>query len=261
MIRCERNGVVFYEFEILARYPQVLHAIFTRIGGKSSEPFYSLNVGQWVGDEPMAVQANHDLIFQALGIQPGQVVTAHQVHGARVAIAEAAQQGTIIPATDSLISQRRGVALLLRFADCLPLMLYDPQRQAIALAHVGWRGCLAGVVVNTLAKMRRVFGCEPRDVLAGLGPAIGPCCYEVGPDVITGVEQALGGNSGLLLTQPDGTTHLNLPAAVRQQLQKAGVQKTEDSGLCTHCHTTEFFSHRAEKGRTGRFAAILALRE
>jgi len=261
MIRCERDGVIYYEFETLAQYPEILHAVFTRIGGNSQGEFHSLNVGQLVGDEPTAVQANHDLIFQTLGIQPGQVVTAHQVHGARVAIAEAAQQDTIIPATDSLISQRRGVALLLRFADCLPLMLYDPQRQAIALAHVGWRGCLAGVVVNTLAEMGRAFGCEPRDMLAGLGPAIGPCCYEVGADVIMGVEQAFGNHNSLVLMQPEGTTHFDLAGAVRQQLQEAGLQKVEDSGLCTHCHTTEFFSHRAEKGRTGRFAAILALRE
>ncbi len=260
MIRRQRNGVVFHQFESLARHRNVMHAVFTRLGGTSSGPFHSLNVGALVGDDPAAVRANHGGILQVLGIGADQVVTAHQVHGARVAIVDAAQGGTVVPTTDGLISRARGIVLLLRFADCLPLMLYDPLRQVVALAHVGWRGCLAGIVTSTIAEMQRAFGCDPRDMLAGLGPAIGPCCYEVGREVTVAVEEIFDSGHGLLPTQPDGSVHFDLPSAVRNQLLRTGVRRIEASGLCTCCKTDEFFSHRGESGNTGRFAAVLGLR-
>lgn len=261
MIRRTTNGIVFYQFASLTPYREVLHAVFTRIGGTSHGPFQSLNVGHLIGDDAAAVDANHRLIFQALGINAETVVTARQVHGAQVAIVGTAHWGTIIPATDSLISAERGTVLLLRFADCVPLMLYDPLRHVLALVHVGWRGLFAGVVPHTIAALQQAFACYPYDILAGIGPAIGPCCYEVGPEVLAKAEQTFGGDSGLLQPQPSGAIHFDLPGAVRRQLQNLGVQHIEDSALCTSCHTDEFFSHRAEHGRTGRFAVILGLRE
>jgi len=260
MIRCTSNSLVFYQFVSLAQQQEVLHAVFTRIGGKSSGVFHSLNVGHLIGDDPSAVEANHGLIFRTLGIEAGQVITARQVHGAHVAAVTASQRGTVLPATDSLITDERRIALLLRFADCLPLMLYDPLKHAIGLVHAGWRGVIAGVVPNTVTALQHTFGCHPTSLIACLGPAIGPCCYQVGADLATKVEQAFGPQSGLLLPQPDGTLHFDLPGAVRWQLERMGVQKIEDSALCTSCHTDEFFSHRAENGHTGRFAAVLALR-
>jgi YfiH family protein len=261
MIRRQHNGIVFYQFESLARHRDIIHAVFTRIGGTSSGPFHSLNVGGSVGDDPAAVHANHSAILQVLGIQAGQVVTPHQVHGVRVATVDSAQGGTVVPATDGLISQARGIVLLLRFADCLPLMLYDPLRQVVALAHAGWRGCLAGIVTNTVSEMQRAFACDPRGMLAGLGPAIGPCCYEVGHEVAAGVDEAFGSGHGLLSIQPGGSIHFDLPGAVHSQLLRTGVRRIEASGLCTCCETDEFFSHRGESGNTGRFAAVLGLRD
>jgi YfiH family protein len=260
MIRRSIDGIVFYQFTSLAQQAQVLHAVFTRLGGKSGGAFRSLNVGQLVGDEQTAVQANHGLIFRTLGIKPMQVVTARQIHGAHTTCVGVMERGTMVPATDSLISQTRGVSLLLRFADCLPLMLYDPVQQAIALVHAGWRGLLAGAVPNTVVALQRAFGCRPRDLIAGLGPAIGPCCYEIGSEVVARVEHVFGSRNELLSMHPDGSVHFDLPAAARWQLRREGVQQIEDCALCTSCTTDEFFSHRAEKGRTGRFAAILALR-
>lgn len=260
MIRREQDGVVFYQFETLANHREVTHAAFTRLGGRSTGSFHGLNVGQSVGDDEAAVRHNHQLVFQTLGLAPEQVVTAHQVHGTNVAVAQAASLGSVAKATDALISRERGVALLLRFADCLPLMLYDPVQGAIGLVHAGWRGCLAGVLPCTIDAMEHTFGCAPRDLLACLGPAIGPCCYQVGTEVITRVRDVFGGGDRLLLTQADGSCHFDLPGAVRLQLLDVGVRHIETSGVCTHCRTDEFFSHRAEKGRTGRFATILALR-
>lgn len=260
MIRRTANGIVFYQFASLTAYEELLHAVFTRIGGASQGAFHSLNLGHFIGDDDAAVQSNHERIFEVLGIKAHHVVTAHQVHGANVAIVGTAHWGAIMPATDSLVSIEHGTALLLRFADCVPLMLYDPSRHAIALVHVGWRGLFAGVVLHTLSALQQAFGCAPCEFVAGIGPAIGPCCYEVGPEVVAKVEQAFGTGSDLLLPQPNGAVHFDLPGAIRRQLRDQGLQHIEDSRLCTSCHTDEFFSHRAERGRTGRFAVVLALR-
>ncbi len=259
MIRRKHNGTVFYQFESLARHCHIIHAVFTRLGGVSSGPFHGLNVGELVGDDPAAVRANQNAILRALGIRAGQVATSQQVHGARVATVGSAQGGTVIPATDGLISRARGIVLLLRFADCLPLMLYDPRRQVVALAHVGWRGCIAGIVASTVSEMQQAFACDPRDMLAGLGPCIGPCCYEVGHEVTMAVEGIFGSNHELLSTGPSGSVYFDLPSAVRSQLLGTGVRRIEASGLCTCCETDEFFSHRGESGSTGRFAAVLGL--
>ncbi len=151
--------------------------------------------------------------------------------------------------------------LLLRFADCVPLMLYNAARHAFGLVHVGWRGLFAGIVPHTLLALQQAFGCEPYHIVAGIGPAIGPCCYEVGSDVVVRAKQTFGADSSLLRPQPNGAVHFDLPGAVRHQLQEHGVERIEDSGLCTSCHTDEFFSHRAERGNTGRFAAMLGLRK
>jgi YfiH family protein len=259
MIRTTRDGVVFYQFAQLARYAELQHAIFTRLGGRSQGALFSLNVGSLVGDDPATVEANHELICASLDLPRAALVTARQVHGGHVAAVGSVDAGSILPSTDALVSDEPGVALLLRFADCVPLVLYDPRRHATGLAHAGWRGMAAGVVPNTVAALHSAFGCRPADLVAGVGPAIGPCCYEVGPDVIVEVERLFGKPTDLLCREPDGAVHLDLPGAVRQQLQQSGVVQIEDSGLCTSCHSDEFYSHRAEKGHTGRFAAVVAL--
>lgn len=269
MIRQGANGLVFYQFVELLQHATLQHAVFTRLGGRSQGAFAGLNVGHLVGDDPAIVQANHELIGAALDIAPDAMITARQVHGANVAIVHGAQRGTVVPATDALIGNEPGIALLLRFADCAPVLLYDPQRRAIGLAHAGWRGLVGGVVPNTVAALQSSFGCRPADLMVSVGPAIGPCCYEVQrpgkagdaeSEVVTAVTSAFGAQSGLLTRQPDGAVHLDLPAAVRRQLQQCGVQRIEDSGLCTACHCDEFFSHRAAGGNTGRFAVVLSLR-
>lgn len=269
MNRCSTDGVVFYRFESLSKHPEVQHGIFTRLGGASKGPFACLNLGHSVGDDPDAVEANHRLVSQALGLSLEQFVTAHQVHGRNVVEVGLKERGTVVPDTDALITAQSGVALLLRFADCVPLLLYAPSRRAIGLAHAGWRGVVAGIVPATLAAMQRSFGCDAAEIIAALGPAIGPCCYQVGQDVGDQVAQAVGCHAGLrgkpalrdvLRRDRSGDgLYLDLSGAVRGQLELAGVSHIETSGLCTSCHRDEFFSHRAEGGCTGRFAAVLAL--
>jgi YfiH family protein len=217
-------------------------------------------VGHLVGDQHELVEANHDLIYQALDIPRGDVATARQVHGSRVALVGWGDRGRVIPATDALITDMQGLSLMLRFADCLPVLLYDPVRRAIGLAHAGWRGTVKGIAAKTVAAVMQAYGSQPADIVAGLGPCIGPCCYQVGSEVIEAVRANFNHWRGLLRPQRDGSLHFDLWEANRLQLAEAGVEEIDVSRICTACRTDEFFSHRAEGAQTGRFAVVLGMR-
>jgi len=252
------NGVVLYRFEGLRGVSGVTHAILTRLGGVSQGPFAELNLGHTVGDRLGAVEENHRRGLAALGLAPGGVVTAHQVHSAHVEVVGRDRIGTVRPATDALVSDEPGVALLMRFADCVPVSLYDAERRVVAIAHAGWRGVVAGVVLETVDVMSRRFGCKPAQLWAGVGPAIGPCCFEVGADVARVVAAACPPEADIVCVH-DSRITVDLPGAVGAQLSSAGLRNIEQSGMCTACHLDEFFSHRAEHGKTGRFGMILGL--
>jgi YfiH family protein len=260
VLRHQSNGLVYYRFVNLASHHEVLHGVFTRLGGVSPSPYGSLNVGHLVGDGHELVEANHELIYQALGISRRDVATAHQVHGSRVALVGPEDCGRVIPATDALITDTAGIALMLRFADCLPVLLYDPVRRAIGLAHAGWKGTIEGIAAKTALVMVEAYGSRPADIIAGLGPCIGPCCYQIGSDVIESVKASFNHWQGLLQPRGDSSFHFDLWEANRRQLAEIGVKDIELIQLCTACRTDEFFSHRAEGGHTGRFAVILGMR-
>ena len=260
MERVQNETLVYYRFASLARHPEIVHGVFTRLGGASQPPYASLNVGHTVGDDLAAVEANHARICQALGIARSAIATARQVHGSRVALVGPEDRGRIAPATDGLVTNVPGVPLMLRFADCVPLLLYDPVHRAIGLAHAGWRGTVEGLARKVVLAMAEAFGSRPRDLVVGLGPAIGPCCYSVGEEVARAVRAALPDGGSLLRCQGDGTLHFDLWEANRWELAEQGVEQIEVAGLCTACHVDEFFSHRAERGETGRFGVILGLR-
>jgi YfiH family protein len=147
---------------------------------------------------------------------------------------------------------------MLRFADGVPLLFDDRHRRAFGLAHAGWRGVPAGVVGATVATMVEAFACRPADLWAGIGPSIGPCCYEVGAEVVEQIKGAVNGSDPF--RWQGERVHLDLWAAVRSQLKEAGVGEIEVSELCTACRTDEWFSHRAEGGVTGRFGVVVGLR-
>lgn len=260
MLRHEINGLVYYHFANLASRNEVVHGVFTRLGGASSSPYDALNVGHFVGDERGAVETNHDLICQALGISRKDITAAQQVHGSQVALVGLGDRGRVIPATDALVTDAPGVALLLRFADCLPVLLYDPVRRAIGLAHAGWRGTVKRIAAKTASAMLEAYGSRPADIVAGLGPCIGPCCYQVGTEVIEAVRAKFNPWRGLLRPQGDGSLHFDLWEANRRQLAELGIADIEVSQLCTACRTDEFFSYRAEGGHTGCFAVVLGMR-
>jgi YfiH family protein len=257
MLRKETNGVVWYAFEELAG-SGVTHALLTRLGGTSAPPFDALNLGHTVGDDLATVEENHARAFAALGIERQQVVSPYQVHGTHVRLVSQAHTGTTQPATDGLLTTTPGVALLLRFADCVPILLFDAKHRAVGVIHSGWKSTAGNIAAAAVAAFARHAGSRPSDLWAGIGPAIGPCCYEVGgemADTITKISP-----EGIeVLQRRDGGLYLDLPGLVRAQLAEAGVKQITLSNICTACHVEEWFSHRAENGRTGRFGALAML--
>lgn len=257
MIRKSADGIVWYEFEEL-QGKGVIHALLTRLGGASAPPFGALNLGHTVGDDLAAVEENHRRAFAALGIDRRQVVSPYQVHGNHVRLVGRGHTGTTQPATDGLITTTPGVALLLRFADCVPLLLFDAKRGAVAMVHSGWKSTAGNIAAAAVAAFARHAGSQPGDLWAGVGPAIGSCCYQVDTKTASAVAEACPEGANVV-QKGDGTLYLDLPGAVQAQLRAAGVEQIEMADLCTACDTEEWFSHRAEQGRTGRFGALAML--
>lgn len=251
------DGVVRYAFPALEGVG-VAHGALTRLGGVSQGPFATLNLGHTVGDDPAAVEENHRRVFAALEIERDQVVSPYQVHGAAVRWVDETHAGTVQEATDGLLTATPGLALFFRFADCVPVLLFDPMRRVVGLAHAGWRGAANGVIAAAVAAFTRHAGSRPADLWAGIGPAIGPCCYRVGEDVAAAVAHACPPGSQVV-RQEGEDLYLDLPGAVQAQLAAAGVGQVEMGNLCTSCRSDEWFSHRASHGRTGRFGVFIML--
>jgi hypothetical protein len=256
--RIERESLVYYH---AAAWSDVKHGIFTRLGGLSAAPWSSLNLGGNVGDDPKHVRGNHERMYAALGVRGDRACTVWQVHSADVVIAASPVQGRRwLAAADALMTDRPDIPLAMRFADCTPILICDRRRGVIGMAHAGWRGTVQGVSAALVRAMTTAYASRPSDMEALIGPSIGPDRYQVGEEVVAAVCAYFGGSDGLIRRDPaDGTAYLDLWASNRLDLERAGVEQVAVMGICTAQHTDEFFSHRAEKGRTGRFGAVMSL--
>jgi len=252
----QHNGLRYFQFDSL----RVRHALFTRHGGVSPQPWGSLNVGGTVGDDLARVRENRLLSFEALGCAPESIFDVWQVHSADVVCARAPRPiDESYRQADIILTDKREVTLFMRFADCVPILVHDPRNGIIGIAHAGWMGTLRDVAVATVKAMHAQYGSNPSEIVAGIGPSIGPDHYQIGADVILQVMQKFGDESELLLKSHHGKIHFNLWEANRLLLERAGVGQIEVSGICTACHKDDWYSHRAEKGRTGRFGALISL--
>ncbi len=255
---CSSHGIRYYTFE---SFPSsVVHGILTRRGGVSPAPWDSLNVGATVGDEREHVRENRLRSFAALGRRMDSLFDVWQVHSADVVFAEGPRPPEVDHhKADVIFTDRPEVTLYMRFADCVPILLHDPKKKVVGIAHAGWMGTVRGTCTAALKAMREHYGSKPEDIQAAIGPSIGVDHYEVGPDVIQQVERAFNGQGRSLIEMHGQKTHLDLWAANKLQLEQAGVRQIEVAGICTACHLEDWYSHRAEKGKTGRFGALIAL--
>jgi polyphenol oxidase len=268
MIKQTCGNMQFLLFEHLAKCPELLHGVTTRSGGISPHPFASLNLGINTADSFSNVLANHQALARALNVDERRLVSVRQVHGSRILRVHPGTP-TIRPGAlpnsgagcDSLMTAHPGPVLMVRVADCVPLVLFDRSTGALAVIHAGWRGTAAGIAAKTVRAMSQTFGADPGEMLAGIGPSIGPCCYAVGEDVARSFRKKAAHRIAVLQMRGKRTT-LDLAEANRQQLLDAGCRdrNIETAGLCTACLSDIFFSHRREQGETGRFALLAGLR-
>ena len=251
------DGLKAYRFPALTGWPGLFHAVFSRHGGIGRPPFDTFNLARGVGDAPEAVDGNRRRLHRALG--GGRLVLVRQVHGTGVVRVDAAPPGGETHPFqhdagegDALVTDRPGLWLTILVADCQAVLLFDPVLRVVANVHAGWRGAVAGIVGRTVSAMVDGFGCEPRRLLAAIGPSLGPCCAEF-------VHYRREIPQGLWHHMGPGR-RLDLWAVTREDLSRSGVRpgNISQSGLCTRCRTDEFFSYRGER-RTGRFAAVIGL--
>lgn len=262
MNQLSQNGIVYFQFESFPANGRVQQAVFSRQGGQSPAPFDGLNMSVSVPDDKANVYANRAKAYGLFGRQNETAVHAHLVHGNEVAVVTQANNGQHVPHVDGIITNERGCALTMNYADCAPIFLLDPVQGAIGLGHAGWKGAVVDLPGAMVRAMTKAFGSNPADMLAGIGPCISWAQYEVDEPLVSEVKEAFADWDTLLMRpeeKDNGRYHFDLAEANRQNLHNAGVRQIELAGLCTAVRTDLFFSHRAEKGKTGRFGTIFIL--
>ncbi len=252
-----RNGASFYQFPSLSRRDGVVHAVFTRKGGVSPPPFDSLNVSFGVGDADENILANRRIMAECL--DHDAIAFVDQVHGDHAAVFKKADGRPPEAAAsekqnaDAMVTDIPGLMLAIQTADCQAVLLYDPVKRVVANIHSGWRSSIQNIIGRTVRTMEEAFGSRPADMIAGVGPSLGPCCAEF-IHYKKEIPEAYW-------PYKDENHHFDFWAVSRRQLVDAGVSEAHVhiGGLCTKCNASDFFSYRGE-GVTGRFAAVIGLK-
>jgi hypothetical protein len=268
MIEKTVSHVPLLFFSNLLPFDNLLHAISTRRGGLSSGPYSTLNLGIDTGDDDAIVLKNYAAVSRALAFELPLLVASRQVHDTQVAIINKEYQvrscsplSPSVTGYDALVTAEPDITLIVRVADCVPIILFDPVQQAASVAHAGWRGTLAGVTEQTVKVMVERCHSAPEHILVGIGPSIGPCCCEVQEHVAT-LFKSKTPQAACGIMKRGNKLFLNLWEANRLQLLAQGIPAAniEMAQLCTVCCPDLFFSHRREQGKTGRFGAFVGLR-
>jgi YfiH family protein len=276
-IQSAKGPSLFLLSEWSARDERLTAGFTGRNGGVSKAPWSSFNMGLHVGDLDEAVIANRQLLADAVGWPFEAWTCAEQVHSNRMHQVTEADKGSgrvslndVLKDCDAIMTDVPGVLLASFYADCVPLYFYDPEHDAIALAHAGWKGTVQQIASETIQAMVSAYGTNPQALLAAIGPSIGGCCYEVDGPVINQVQLLLNrlGVQGeeaeaMLKTEGSGKANLDLKEINRQIMIKAGILpiRIELTEWCTGCRRDLFFSHRKEGGKTGRMASWIGIRE
>ncbi|MGE5371806.1 MAG: peptidoglycan editing factor PgeF [Solirubrobacterales bacterium] len=246
-----------------------LAAFSARIGGTSDDPYRSLNLGLHVGDDSMQVLANRQSFARLLGIAFDRLVCGEQVHGTAVAVIDAkdcargvSELETVVPAVDALITIEPGVYLMAFFADCIPVFLFDPVQKAVGIAHAGWKGTAGRIGAETVRAMQQRFGSVPQDLLAFIGPGIGPECYPVDEQRAALASELFTFHEEIIYSIEGKWRYAwNLKHTNRKILLEAGLapDRIEVSPDCTCCMPETYFSYRGTGPTTGRMAAVIGV--
>ena len=257
LIRRARENLTFYQFPLFHSIPGLVHGVFTRRGGESVGDLRGLNLSFSVGDQAGRVAGNRKSVRDLLNLP--SLTSLRQVHGTEAIIISNGRgpDTTETPETetgDILLTDSPGIGLMIKQADCQAVMLVDPRHKALANIHCGWRGNVRGVIPEGIKRMGAVYGTDPADLLAAVGPSLGPCCAE-----FIHYREELPEEAWKYQVRP---FYFDLWEWIRDQLVAAGVKagNIEIAGICTSCHTEEFYSYRKEKV-TGRFGSVIGLVE
>ena len=268
IIEATKRGLPVLQADGILEAGGAAHGFSTRLGGVSQGMWAALNLGVSREDDPDHVRENYRRFFAAIGADGARLATANQVHGDKVRVVTAAdwKQDPYERAdyeADGLMTDAPGVVLLIYAADCIPVLLYDPSRRVAAAVHAGWRGTAAGIAATAVERMREVYDCRPEDILAAVGPGIGPCCFETHEDVpnamMTGVSAAALSHIKAL---ESGKFSLDLKGINASLLERAGLDPKHIAvcGECTACLGERYWSHRRMGNNRGSMAAAIQLR-
>ncbi len=253
LVPLRRGDLPLLGFSHLAAQDDLQHAVTTRVGGVSSPSRQGFNLSFTGSADPETITANRRRLERVLA--PGRLVFARQVHGTAVAALKqpvAGDRFPVVGTADAIVTDRPGLLLTILVADCQAVMLFDPLRRVVANVHSGWRGSIANVIGATVAVMRRDYGCRPADILAGIGPSLGPCCAE-----FIHYRREI---PRPLWAYRVSAHRFDFWALSRDQLTGAGLaaDRIGIGRICTRCQTERFFSYRAGD-KTGRFAAVIGM--
>ncbi len=259
MIQHQASGLQYYTFESFDRYG-IHHAIFTRLGGVSPVPWATLNLGGTVGDEPERVRENRNRAFLIFGTSIEKSFDVWQVHSNEVILVDDPKPvGTAHIKADAMLTDKKGVTLFMRFADCVPILLFDKNKGVAGIVHAGWKGTVDRIVEVAIRKMGSYYGSKPSNILAGIGPSIGCHHYTVGEEVFDEARKKTPEIVNDSFEIANGKVNFDLWKANSQLLKINGVELIETAKICTACHLDEWFSHRGEQGKTGRFGVFIHL--
>ncbi len=262
-----KNGVTYLSAENLAAADGAVHGFSTRLGGVSRGMWASLNLGLSRGDDPDHVRQNYQRFLSAVGATGSSIATCNQVHGAVVrnlttADLKADPYDKVDFEADGILTAIPGVVLTVFSADCIPILLYDPKRRVIAALHAGWRGTASGIVTVATGQMVSIYGSDPADILAAIGPGIDPCCFETHEDVPNAMTAALaGGSLPFIQLKDSGKFCVDLKGINAKRLELAGLAP-ENICLCrecTCCDAEKYWSHRRQGTQRGSMASVIQL--
>ena len=260
MRQFQQDGLVYYKFDSFDD-DAVDHAIFSRTGGSSKGPYTSLNLGGTNGDDPVDVLANHEKLFRVFGRPYSSRFDVWQVHGKTILFGDAPRPPEKKhPPADGIFTDKPEVTLIMRFADCVPLVFHDPVQKVVGIVHAGWQGTLLRIGAEAVSAIGKRYGSLASDLRVGLGPSICGKCYQVGEEVRQQFLKAWGIKADQFFAKTENGLFLDLWGANEWVLRQAGVEQIENSGFCTAQNLDEWYSYRKEEGITGRFAVVIALK-
>lgn len=268
-LNLHKNGeVLYFTFPSFEKAGGVKHAFSTRLGGVSKGDCSTMNFSFTLTDDEATVHKNFEIFCDAFGADCKKAVLSFQTHTANLRVVTAEDVGKGIyrerdyTDIDGLVTNEKGILLVTQYADCTPLAFYDPVKGVVATSHAGWRGTVQEIGLKTVELMQNRFGCDPKDILCGIGPNIGKCCYEVDDPVINEINKLSYLDFSACYTEKVGGKYmLDLREVNREILIHGGIlpENIDVADLCTCCNADLFHSHRATKGKRGTLALMIAL--